>query len=904
MSISTLFSNVFGATRAKQLPARVIPRLLALEERLNPVGGVLPVAPVYASVNGVLHVKFTASSTTATIDGTTYDGVYTTAPVLVTGNVTPGVGTSAYIQPVLQLQRGDTLIVDYGNDLPMALVNGVENEQGINLHLHGLHVETTGRADNVSLIIAPGAANRYQYTIGQDQSEGLYWYHNHKHMFTNNQTYLGLAGLLVVGRADGNYSQFNTIQQRSMQLNYNVVAPSNGQLALPGGTKNSTCVVGDVTYPGGQMAYTVNGESNARVGLQPGENQIWSIANINNNAYFSLALDSVPAGSSLDDFSTVGTPVNFVVVAVDGEPLQQPMTINAFQNQQGYLLAAGGRVSIMVTGPASGQVLRLKTFSQSNGFNQFSSDILAVSDTTIPSLGNSIPTPTTLTTNNQNFYENLATATVNYSRSLSYDQRISTASAPNNFPADNGLFPNNPIRQPILGTVEEWTYVNNSTDHHPIHIHEAFQVMQIIDPNNPANNIIIPRGNGQDVIDLPPALLDANGAVIVDANGNAVSPGKVVLRIRFSDYLGGFVQHCHRLNHEDRGMMTQIKVIPIIPIYATGASAGTGSTVTVFNSLNNSVMKTFEAFPGYMGGVSVAVADVNNDSVMDVIVGSQGGAEAHVIAYSGASNFTTVLQSYFPFAGFTGSLSVAGGDLNADGFDDVIVGAGAGGQPRVLATSGKTGAVFVNFFAYDQGFTGGVAVAAGIVNDGGLVSLITGSGPGAGPHVCVYNFSPYGTVTGLPFNNQTIWTPYLVSSYFAFDEGYLGGVSVAVGVYGGEMGGFGRILVGALAGQAHVSVFGVMESMDYGSDGLMNGPIATPQDHIEFEQMASFFVYAPEQATGVRLGSISTLVGADIVVTAMGGSGSGQRLSYSMDSDQPLLVDFFFAEEGAMVGGA
>ena len=65
MSISTLFSNVFGATRAKQLPARVIPRLLALEERLNPVGGVLPVAPVYASVNGVLHVKFTASSTTA-----------------------------------------------------------------------------------------------------------------------------------------------------------------------------------------------------------------------------------------------------------------------------------------------------------------------------------------------------------------------------------------------------------------------------------------------------------------------------------------------------------------------------------------------------------------------------------------------------------------------------------------------------------------------------------------------------------------------------------------------------------------------------------------------------------------------------------------------------------------------
>ncbi|NBU75393.1 MAG: hypothetical protein EBS30_09260, partial [Planctomycetes bacterium] len=122
MKSLNLFALLFGTNRAKQLRPRVIPQLLALEERLNPVGGVLPVAPVYTSVNGVLHVKFTASSTTAIIDGTTYDGVYTTAPVLVTGNMTPGVGTSAYIQPVLQVQRGDTLIVDYGNDLPMALI--------------------------------------------------------------------------------------------------------------------------------------------------------------------------------------------------------------------------------------------------------------------------------------------------------------------------------------------------------------------------------------------------------------------------------------------------------------------------------------------------------------------------------------------------------------------------------------------------------------------------------------------------------------------------------------------------------------------------------------------------------------------------------------------------------------
>ena len=42
----------------------------------------------------------------------------------------------------------------------------------------------------------------------------------------------------------------------------------------------------------------------------------------------------------------------------------------------------------------------------------------------------------------------------------------------------------------------------------------------------------------------------------------------------FEDYLGEFVYHCHRVDHEDDGMMALVNVIPQAPFYAVGANAG------------------------------------------------------------------------------------------------------------------------------------------------------------------------------------------------------------------------------------------------------------------------------------------------------------------------------------------
>jgi FtsP/CotA-like multicopper oxidase with cupredoxin domain len=88
-----------------------------------------------------------------------------------------------------------------------------------------------------------------------------------------------------------------------------------------------------------------------------------------------------------------------------------------------------------------------------------------------------------------------------------------------------------------LDTVEEWTVRNVTREQHPFHIHvNDFQVMRV---------------NG-----APYQALSPQDTVVLPAHG------EVVIRMRFTDFLGKYVFHCHILNHEDNGMMATIDVVP------------------------------------------------------------------------------------------------------------------------------------------------------------------------------------------------------------------------------------------------------------------------------------------------------------------------------------------------------
>src|SRR5690606_35833954 len=137
-------------------------------------------------------------------------------------------------------------------------------------------------------------------------------------------------------------------------------------------------------------------------------------------------------------------------------------------------------------------------------------------------------------------------------------------------------------------------------------------------------------------------------------------------------------------------------------------------------------------------------------------------------------------------AGFRGGVTVAAADLNGDSRADVITGAGPGGGPHVQVFNGVTGALLPgpigSFFAYRPAFTGGVLLAAGDANAAGQVDVLTGADAGGGPHLQIF----HGGTQAVLFGG------------FPFSTAYRGGVRIAAADFNAD----GRVEVVAAPGDA------------------------------------------------------------------------------------------------------
>jgi hypothetical protein len=197
--------------------------------------------------------------------------------------------------------------------------------------------------------------------------------------------------------------------------------------------------------------------------------------------------------------------------------------------------------------------------------------------------------------------------------------------------------------------------------------------------------------------------------------------------------------------------------------------AGGGPIVEVFNGKTDAVSAVYFAYdPSFVGGVRVAVGTIGGTPDIITAPGAGGGPDVRV--FSSAGGLYNLVGNFLAFSpAFIGGLYVAAGDVNGDGNADVIVGAGAGGGPEVRVFSGATIAsatptVLSDYFAYAAGFAGGVRVAA--ITVGGMTDVVTGAGPGGGPHVRVFGGG----------NGQQL--PNAVDSFFAYDPAFTGGVFV------------------------------------------------------------------------------------------------------------------------------
>ena len=874
-----------------------------------------------------------------------------------------------------------------GKDIP--IYPTVLRDAPLNLHTHGLHVSPSGNADNVLLSIPAGMGNTYDYAVPSNMPNGLYWYHSHRHTVTAQQTYMGLAGMLEIGRPDGNLPLVtkNNIPIRDMALQYNFVfdrrngghqlnnpyweqwvstlkPPEGNQLAdgtyrpslapvnfeksskgaefftnwyagplsirnhrgqnqfipqnLQTFTSPTKTIPANPSLPENErdVQFTINGQFQPELKVKPGQTEIWVFANMSDIAFVPLRFTETATGNH----------PKFAVVGQDGNPYTQVQ--RPVDGDGTYLeIPPGSRYAVAVTMPKTGDLvvdmppgpgvkgidepgvlytnngtenspavlgkvtIDPKYIAARDGFFTFPTQTLLK---VTPDTGEG---QTTAFEPGQNLdaYTSFVDTSVmepDVKRGFEIGGGFNDKYAQNDpkaftYQFQNNIFPNVPLIQPRLNSVEEWGFTNYNNDSHPIHIHvNDFQVQQVVSPLIGTTTGVQPFGI--DNANVPPPE--------IDENDTATKTSSLTLRSDFIEYAGTYVVHCHRLNHEDNGLMMTINVIPEVSTYAVAVPGSNGkpATVQIHDGNGDKVIAFVTPFPGFEGTPSVAMADVNGDMILDLVAGTGAGTESQVVVYDGNDSahgrFTAELTRFNPFdAGYQGGVNVAGADIDGNALaDNIIVGSGPGidSQVKVFASTlpsekGKAPDVFSAFTPY-PGSTSGVTIATGMVDLGsGRETIVTAPGPGDAPQVKTFRFDLYkptaraqanGTATGHAAKPDE---PTMTSNFLAYDEGYKDGVSLSTGWVAGPEGGAKSIVTGQLGGTGTVRVWSNGSRLD----GFPIMYTDNPNHHdvdIAYRQIASFEPFAGTP-TGVTVATTSTTSGADLLVSGKAGNGAEVR---------------------------
>ncbi len=482
-------------------------------------------------------------------------------------------------------QKWDDLPLNYRN-AQMALIKQHDTEAAADAEKNGLQPPDPLLKKNEQAIAAgqwpqyiKGAFPNYfdipDYSSGKykaGQTPGTHWYHAHKHGSTSLHILNGLAGVFVIESSqEGGYDHvirkfygwgdtYGTHEKILVFQQYD-------------STQNLQRRSGTAVRP----AVLVNGKPKPTITMQPGEVQLWRLVNATEGNTQGIINTQGINGKGL--FQTNG--FTFKQTAQDGvqfsptnytnQPFINPNAPNGLV-PGGLKLAAGNRADLLVQAP---RTRGLVEFKNADGTTLFSVNVTGTEvnqnpafPTTwaqLPPFLNDLPTPD----NNINPSPNV----------LRFQWETGRKGGGPNPPGSGPHFMINDRQFEEKGEVvdqcmplnglQDWVLENHTTIAHPFHIHiNPFQVIQIDvpkkqnpnqdpGPNNPVTyTTYAPRDNRvwQDVIAIPPAVLDANG--------NVVKAGKVTIRHTFVDFTGTYVLHCHILAHEDRGMMQLVRVVP------------------------------------------------------------------------------------------------------------------------------------------------------------------------------------------------------------------------------------------------------------------------------------------------------------------------------------------------------
>lgn len=198
-------------------------------------------------------------------------------------------------------------------------------------------------------------------------------------------------------------------------------------------------------------------------------------------------------------------------------------------------------------------------------------------------------------------------------------------------------------------------------------------------------------------------------------------------------------------------------------IVASGA--GMPGMVRIWDGATRAPLRDLRPLGSFGGGLTVASGDVNGDGAADIVVGVAGRGSPVVTVISGATG-RTIGQFLAYNSGFLGGITLAVGDVNHDGRADIAVGPAVSARAiRIIDGStvapGQAATDLVpRFYPFAPQYQGGVSLALGDLTGDGHADLVVGNASGVA-RARIYNGS--ALMGGGPA------TPQVVQDLWAYD---------------------------------------------------------------------------------------------------------------------------------------
>ena len=351
--------------------------------------------------------------------------------------------------------------------------------------------------------------------------------------------------MIMVGNPLDPWPEYkDELTQVNMTISEVNITP-DGQYIMMTGTDSSD-YYGDGYTAGWQKR--VNGQMNPIIRVRPGETQIWNMGQFGARG----ATNFVIADDNLQN------PWTATIIARDGNSAfvhPYTTTLGADELRMNDIsaltvLSPGNRMSMAVTAPTTPG-----TYYFMDGWGGEEARINAGREGYYYVLATLVVEGDTVTTAVPEFAaqdaDPLWSATPDFQRTYSLEQlaQVEEGGVINidNFYINGKKFGEGVMPQLEIGTIEEWTILNAGPLNHPFHIHQGVFIVTKINgfpiepdkkfPNANAANYVSPL----DVIMVP-------------------AFGSVTIRFRVLDFPGKYVFHCHILEHEDGGMMGNLRV--------------------------------------------------------------------------------------------------------------------------------------------------------------------------------------------------------------------------------------------------------------------------------------------------------------------------------------------------------